>query len=114
MVEEEVHQMEEEEALQDQPNSEEEAVEVNMADQEASGHLESSDPHMEVNPEDHPPSASGGNTITPEEEEILLDGTSQADNRSPGSKTTSVSGGMAQLHLASSACSGPEEEKTPQ
>ena len=82
MVEEEVHQIEEEEARQDQPNSGEEATDIDMADQEDSGHLESSDPHMEVNTKDNPSSASGGNTISPEEE-ILLGGTSQSEDHSP-------------------------------
>ena len=53
---------------------------VVMADQEASGHLESSshssgqpeEPYMEVSTEDNPPTASGGDIISPEEEEILM------------------------------------------
>ena len=114
MVEEEVHQIEEGEASQDQPNSGEEARDVDMTDQEASGRLESSDPHVEVNPEDNLLSASGGNTISTEEEEMLLGETSQPEDHSPGSETTSVSGGMVELHLSSLAHAGPEEEETPQ
>ena len=114
MVEEEVHQIEEEEAHQDQSNSGEEATDIDMADQEESGHLESSDPHMEANTEDNPPLASGGNTISLEEEEILFGGSLQSEDHSPGSETASVLGGMAKLHLSSPTCSGPEEEETPQ
>ena len=112
MVEEEVCQIEEEEASQDQPNSGEEATDVDMADQEDSGRPESSDPHVEVSTEDNPLSASGGNTISPEEEEMLLGETSQSKDCSSRSKTASVSGGMAGLHLSSPAHSGPEEEET--
>ena len=57
MVEEEVCQIEKEDAHQDQLNSGEEAADVDMADQEESGHLDSSDLHMEANTEDNPPSA---------------------------------------------------------
>ena len=113
MVEEEVCQMEEEGASLDQPNSGEQAADVDMADQENSGRLESSDPCMEVTTEDNPLLASGENTITPEEEEILLAGTPQSEDRSPGSKTASVSGGKAELHLSSPAHARPEEEETP-
>ena len=52
MVEEEVHRIEEE-ASQDQSNSGDEATDVEMADQEDSGRLESSDPHREVNTKDN-------------------------------------------------------------
>ena len=105
--------MEEEGASPDQPDSGEQATDVDMADQEDAGCLESSDSHMGVTTEDNSPSASGGNTISPEEEEILLAGTPQSEDRSPGSETASVSGGMAGLHLSSPARSGPEEEETP-
>ena len=113
MVEEEVHQMEEEEASPDQPDPEEQATDMDMADQEDSAHLDSSDPTMEVTTEDNPPLASGRNTITPEEEEILLAGMLQSEYHSTGSETASVSGGMAELHLSSPAHARPEEE-TPQ
>ena len=113
MVEEEVHQMEEGGASPDQPDSGEQATDLDMADQEDSGHHGSSDPHMGVTTEDDLLSASGGNTITSEEEEILLAGTPQSEDRSPASETALVSGGMAELHLASPSHSGPEEEETP-
>ena len=113
MVEEEVCQMEEGGTSLDQSNSGEQAADVDMADQEDRGRLGSSDPSMEVITEDNTLSASGGNTITPEEEEILLAGTPQSEDHSPGSETASVSGGMAGLHLSSPPSSRPEEEETP-
>ena len=76
--------------------------------------LESSGPHMEADTKDNPPSASGGDTISHEEEELLLGGTPQPENHSPRSKTTLVSGGMAELRLASPTHPGPEEGETPQ
>ena len=75
MMEEEVHQIEEEEAHQDQSSSGEGAANVKMVDQEECGNPESSGPHMEADIEDNLPSASGGDTISPEEEVILLGGT---------------------------------------
>ena len=89
-------------------NSGEEADnDIVMADQEESGHLESSGPssgwsegpHMEANTKDNPPSTSGGNIISPEEEEILMGGSPQSGDHSPRSETASVSGGMSELCL---------------
>ena len=90
MVEEEVHQIEEEEARQDQSGSGEEAADVKMVDQEECGDPESSGPHMEADNEDNPPSASGGDTISPEEEAILMGGTPQPEDHSPRSETALV------------------------
>ena len=112
MVEDEVCQIEEA-ASQDQPDSGDEADDIEMADQEASHHLESSDSHMEASTEDQPLSATRGSLISPEEEVILMGGASQSEDCNPASKTASVSGGMAELHLASPSHSGPEEEETP-
>ena len=106
--------MVEEEAHQDQSGFGEEAAYVEMVDQEERGNPESSGPHMEADTEDNPPSASGGDTVSPEEEEILLGGTPQPEDHSPRSETASVSGGMAELHLASPTHPGPEEGETPQ
>ena len=106
--------MVEEEAHQDQSGSGEEATDIEMVDQEEHGNPESSGPDMEADTKDYPLSASGGNTISPEEEEILLCGTPQPEDHSPRSKTASVSGGMAKLHLASPTHPGPEEGETPQ
>ena len=106
--------MVEEEARQDQSGSGEEAADIEMVDQEEPGNPESSGPHMEADTEDNPPLASGGDTISPEEEEILLGGTPQPEDHSPRSETASVSGGMAELCLTSPTHPGPEEEETPQ
>ena len=114
IVEEEVCQIVEEEAhqgSQDQSNSGEEA-DVVMADQEEGSRLESSGPHMEANTEDNPLLASGGNIISPEEEEILMGGSPQSEDYSPRSETALVSGGMSELCLSSPAHPGPEEGET--
>ena len=119
MLEEEVHRIEEEEAHQDQPNIGEEPANIKMVNEEEHGDPESSGPPMEADTKDNPPLASGGDTISPEEEAILLGGTSQAEDlatgsHSPRSETTTVSGGMAELCLASPSHPGPEEGETPQ
>ena len=113
MVEEEVHQIEEEEACQDQSGSGEGAVDIEMVNQEEHGNPESFGPHMEADTEDNPLSASGGDIISPEEEEILLGETPQPEDDSPRSETALVSGGMAELRLVSPTCPGPEEGETP-
>ena len=114
MVEEELHWIEEDEACQ-----EEETADVEMVDKEEHGNPESSGPHMEASTEDIPPLVSGGDTISPEEEVILLDETPQPEDpatrsRSPRSETTVVSGGMAKLCLTSLSHPGPKEDGTPQ
>ena len=111
MVEEEVHRIEEE-ARQDQSGPREEAADIEMVDQEELGDPESSGPHMEADTEDNPPLASGGDTISPEEENILLGETPQPEDHSPRSETALVSGGMAELCLVSPAHPGPEEGET--
>ena len=109
MVEEEAHQIEEE-AQQDQSGPGEEAADIEMVDQEELGDPESSGPHMEANTKDNPP--SGGDTISPEEENILLGETPQPEYCSSRSETALVSEGMAELHLTSPACPGTEEGET--
>ena len=111
MLEEEAHQIEEE-AQQDQSGPREEAADIEMVDQEELGDPESSGLHMEANTEDHPPLVSGGDTISPEEENILLGETPQPEDHSPRSETALVSGGMEELRLTSPACPGPEEGET--
>ena len=69
MVEEEVHHIEEDEAHQEE---EEETADVEMVDEEEHGNPESSGPRMEANTEDNPPLVSGADTVSPEEEAILL------------------------------------------
>ena len=114
MVEEEVCRIEEEEAHQDQFGFGEEAANIKMVDQEERGDPESSGPHMEADTEDNPLSASGGDTVFPEEEAILMSGTPQPEDHGPRSETALVSGGMAELRLTSPSHLGPEEGDTPQ
>ena len=94
MVEEEACQIEEEEAHQGQSGSGEGAADIEMVDQEERRDPESSGPHMEADTEDNPPSASGGDTIFLEEEEILLGETPQPEDHSPRSKTALVQEGL--------------------
>ena len=122
MVEEELHQIEEDEACQQEEEEacqeeEEETTDIKMVDKEERGNLESSGPHMEANTKDIPPLVSGGDTISPKEEAILLGQTPQPEglatgSHSPRSETATVSGGMAELRLASPGCPGTEEGET--
>ena len=117
MVEEDIHRIEEDEACQEE--EEEETADIEMVDEEECSNPESSGPHMEANTKDIPPLVFGGDTISPEEEAILLGGTPQPEDsatgsHSPRSKTAAISGGMAELCLASPSHPGPEEEETPQ
>ena len=112
MLEEEAHQMEEGEASPDQSGPREEAADVEMVDQEELGDPESSGTHMEADTEDNPRPASGGDAISPEEENILLGEIPQLEDYSPRSETAVVSGEMAELRLASPACLETEEGET--
>ena len=85
IVEEEVRHVEEDEARQE----EEETADVEMVDEEEHGNPESSGPRMEANTKDIPPLVSGGDTVSPEEEAILLQETpnlriQQPDLTAPG------------------------------
>ena len=118
LVGEELCQIEEDEAHQEE-GEEEETANVKMVDEEERGNRESSGPHMEADTEDIPPLVSGGDTVSPEEEAILLDETPQPEDpatgsHSPRSETATVSGGMAELCLTSPSHPGPEEDETPQ
>ena len=118
MVEEELHQIEEDEALQEE-EEEDETADVEMVDEEEHGNPESSGPRMEADTEDIPPLVSGGDTISPEEKVILLDEIPQPEDpvtgsRSPRSETAMVSGRMAELCLTSPSHPGLEEDETPQ
>ena len=111
MVEEELHWIEEDEARQE-GEEEEETANVEMVDDEEHGNPESSGPRMEANTEDIPQLVSGGDTVFPEEEAILLDGTQQPEDlatgsHSPRSETAVVSGGMVELCLTTQATLGP-------
>ena len=100
--EEEAHCLEEDKAHQE----EEETADVKMIDEEEHGNPESSGPCMEADTEGIPPLVSGGDTVSPEEEAILIQQTPQpedpvAGSHSPRSETSMVSGGMAKLCLTS-------------
>ena len=109
MLEDEAHQIEEEEASQDQPGPKEEATDVEMVDQEELGDPGPSCPQVEADTKDNPPPASDGEVISPEEENVLLGDIPLLEESSPGSETAGVSGGMAELRLISPACPGTEE-----
>ena len=72
MVEVELRRIEEDEAHQEEEG---EAADVEMVDEEECGNPKSSGHRMEADTEDIPPLVSGGDTISPEEEAILLDET---------------------------------------
>ena len=112
MLEDEARQMEEEEASQDQPGPEEEAADVEMVDQEELGDPESSGPQVEADTEDNPLLASDGDVISLEEENVLLGDIPPLEDSSPRSETVGVSGGMAELRLASPDYPGTEEGET--
>ena len=120
MVEEEICCIEEEEACQEEEEEEEEeTANVEMADEEERSNPESSGPCMEADTEDIPPLVSGGDTVSPEEEAILLQETPQPEDpvtgsHSPRSETATVLGGMAELCLTSPSHPGTEEDGTPQ
>ena len=116
MVEEEVHHIEEDEAHQEdkahQEEEEEETANIEMVDEEERGNPKSSGPCMVADTEGIPPLVSGGDTISPEEEAILMQQTPQpedpaAGSHSPRSETSTVSGGMAKLCLTSQATLSP-------
>ena len=116
MVEEELHRIEEDKAHQEEK---EETANIEMVDEEECGNPESSGSRMEANTEDIPPLDSSEDTISPEEEAILLDETTQPEDsatgsHNPRSETAAVSGGMAELCLTSPSHPGPEEDETPQ
>ena len=119
MVEEEVRCIEEDEACQEEEEEEEETANIEMVDEEERGNPKSSGPRMEAYTEDIPPLVSGGDTVSPEEEAILLQETPQpedpvAGSHSPRSETATVLGGMAELCLTSPSHPGPEEDEAPQ
>ena len=117
MVEEELRQIEEDEAHQEEED-EDETTNIKMVNKEERGNPKSSGPRMEADTEDIPPLVSSGDTVSPEEEVILLDETPQPEDPatgscSPRSKTATVSGGMAKLCLTSLSHPGPKEDETP-
>ena len=112
-LEEEIHQEEEEEICQ-----EEEIADIEMVKEEEHGDPESSGPRREADTEDIPPLVSVGDTVSPEEDALLMQQAPQpedpvAGSHSPRSKTGAVLGGMAKLCLTSLSHPGHEEDETP-
>ena len=115
MVEEEVRCIEEDEAHQEE---EEEITNIKMVEEEECGDPESSGPHGEADTKGIPPLVSAGDTVSPEEDALLMQQAPQpedpaAGSHSPRSETGTVSGGMAELCLTSPSHPGPEEDETP-
>ena len=79
-------QMLEEEACKDQPDPGEDVTDAEMVDQEDRGNPEPSDPHMEAEAEDNPQPASGENTVSLEEEAILLGACPSSWSTAPGTR----------------------------
>ena len=109
ILEDEAHLVEEEETSLDQPDPEGEIADVEMVNQEEQGDPESSGPQVEADTEDHPPQASEGNVMSPEEENALLADTPQLGESSPRSETAGVSWELVGLQLTSPA--RPEMEE---
>ena len=120
MVEEEVCHVEEDEAHLEEEicQEEEEITNVEMVEEQKHGDPESSGPHREADTKGIPPLVSTGDTVSPEEDALLMQQAPQpedpvAGSHSPRSKTGTVSGGMAELCLTSPSHPEPEEDETP-
>ena len=114
-LEEEICQEEEEEICQEE---EEEIANIEMVEEEKHGDPESSGPCREADTEDIPPLVSAGDTVSPEEDTLLMQQAPQPEDpavgsHGPRSKTGVVSGGMAELCLTSPSHPGHEEDETP-
>ena len=120
MMEEEVRHVEEDEARLEEEiyqEEEEEIADVEMVEEEEHGDSESSGPHREADTKDIPPLVSTGDTVSPEEDALLMQQAPQpedpaAGSHSPRSETGTVSGGMAELCLTSPSHPGHEEDET--
>ena len=119
MVEEEVRRIEEDEAcLEVEICQEEEIADVKMVEEEECGDPESSGPRREADTEGIPPLVSTGDTISPEEDTLLMQQAPQpedpvAGSHSPRSETSMVLGGMAKLCLTSLSHPGHKEDEAP-
>ena len=120
MVEDEVRRIEEDEAHLEEEicQEEEEIADVEMVEEEECGDPESSGSRREADTEGIPPLVSTGNTVSPEEDALLMQQAPQpedpvAGSHSPRSETGPVSGGMAKLCLTSPSHPGHEEDETP-
>ena len=113
MVEEEVCRIEEDEARR-----EEEIADVKMVEEGERGDPESSGPRGEANTKGIPPLVSAEDTVSPEEDALLMQQVHQpedsaAGSHSPRSETGTVLGEMAKLCLTSPSHPGPKEDETP-
>ena len=123
MVEKEVRRFEEDEAYLEEEEEicqeeEEEIAKVKMVKEEECGDPESSGPRREADTEDIPPLVSAGDTISPEEDALLMQQAPQPEDsavgsHSPRSETGMISGGMVELCLTSLSHPGHEEDETP-
>ena len=121
MVEEDVHHVEEDEACLEEEicqEEEEEITDVEMVKEEERGDLKSSGPRREADTKDIPPLVSAGDTVSFEEDALLMQQAPQpedppAGSHSPRSETGTVLGGMAELCLTSPSHPGKEEDETP-
>ena len=125
MLEEEVRHIEEEEARleeeicqeEEEEEEEEEIANFEMAKEEERGDPESSDPCGEADTEGPHPLASAEDAVSPKEDALLMQLASQPEDpatgsHSPRSKTSTVSGEMAELCLTSPSQPGHEEDET--
>ena len=121
MVEEEVCRIKEDKAHLEEEigqEEEEEIADVEMVEEEERGDPESSGPRREADTKGIPPLVSTGDTVSPEEDALLMQQAPQpedptAGSHSPRSETGMVSGGMAKLCLTSPSHPGHEEDETP-
>ena len=89
MVEEEVRHVEEDKAHLEEEihqEEEEETTDIEMVKKEERGDPESSDPNREADTEDIPPLVSAGDTISPEEDTLLMQQAPQPEDPAAGSQ----------------------------
>ena len=116
--------MQEEEACQQdeishEQEEEEEVTDTEMVEEEECGDAEPSGPQGVADTEDIPPLDPAGDAVSPEEDAFLMQPTSQSEDptagsHSPRSKTSTVSGEMANLSLTSLSQPEPGEDETQQ
>ena len=118
MVEEEVCHVEEDEACLEEEicQEEEEITDIEMVEEEERSDPESSGPHREADTEGIPPLVSAGDTVSPEEDALLMQQAPQPEDpavgsHSPRSETGSVLGGMAKLCLTFLSHPGHKEDE---
>ena len=120
MQEEEAHQEEEISHEQEEEVTDAEMVDeadAEMVDEEECDDPEPSDPCREADTEGPPPLASVRDAVSPEEDALLMQQTSQpedpaAGSHSPRSETGTVLGEMVELSLTSPSQPGPGEDET--